>query len=175
MAKTDWDISGTGGQSVIDMDGSMRCQLTQQKLMLWNGNTGLTDSEVICELRAGYNNHLYNKGGMVLRCDPTAQNCYKLQVQGPRTYYIYKIVSGVVTTLGNIISSQAWNLWIKTRFRVDGHQLSVEEYTGGQWNLILTIDDSSQAHASGAAGLFGNSYNSVYYWLFDNVEIGEKV
>jgi len=173
MAKIDWDITGTGGQAVVEDVGSMRCRLSGQKLMLWNGNNALTDSEVIAEYKISHNS-IYSSGGSILRSIFTGFNCYRLRTTVDRTHYIEKLVGGVVTVLGSAVSSQPWNQYIKTRFRVDGFQLSVEEYFGGNWNLVLSAEDNEHTHVSGYAGIFGNSYSSSYSVLFDNVEISQK-
>ena len=171
MAKADWTITGSGGVGVVDYGGSMRCQLTTSKLMLWNGRNNLTDSEIIAEIRMGNNSN--TRGGLILRSNELASDCYRLRIYGARIYYIDKIVSGILTSLSSVSSAQPWNIFVKTRFRVDGHQLSVEEYTGGQWNLIDVVEDTEKSHASGYAGLVGISVTG-YSLMFDNVEISEK-
>lgn len=174
MAKTDWNITGPGGQAIIDQGGSMRCRLSHQKLMLWNGRDNLANSEVVAELRPG-DSYTFSGGGLVLRSSLTAYDCYRLRVVGPRTCYIQKVVDGLVTTLATVASSQPYNIYVKTRFRVDGFQLSVEEWYDGAWHLLMTVLDTSQALAMGYAGLLGDSVNPSYFFLFDNVEIAEAV
>lgn len=173
--KSNWNISGTGGCAVIDDGGSKRCQLSGIKLLLWNARSNLQDVEVKADFRVWLDNSTNNRGGMVLRSDALGNNCYRLLVYGPRTYYIQKVVNGIATTLAQVASTQAYNIYVKTRFRIDGYQLSVEEYTGGQWNLVLMAQDSEQTFQSGYAGIHGQNVNSSYSVVFDNVEISEKV
>ena len=173
MAKLDWIISGNGGLSIIEDGGSKRCRLTYQKLMLWNGNDSLGDCEIVADILMGTNGNY--SGGIVLRSNSTANTCYKFLVVGLRTYYIQKVVNGQTTTLGTAVSTRSYNEYVKTRFRIDGWQLSIEEFTNGEWELISMVQDSSQAIVSGSAGLFGASVNSSYYITFDNVEINIKV
>jgi len=172
MSKSDWDITGDGGIGIVEVGGSKRCRLTYRKLMLWNGNSGLTDHEVIVEIQMGSSTN--TRGGIVLRSNESGTTAYRLRMYGPRTYYIQKVVDGAVTVLAIVGSSRAWNEFVKTRFKVDGFQLSVEEWDEGEWKLIASVEDTSQAVISGAAGLYGESVNSDYYVTFDNVEIKEK-
>ncbi len=174
MGRSDWDITGVGGCSVLEETGSKRCQITGEKLMLWNGNSSLTDSEVVFDFKV-YGSNTNTRTGAVLRCQGTLNDCYKLLTYGPRTYYIVRVVDGVSTTLTVIASSQPYNIYVKTRFRIDGYQLSVEEYISGEWNLIAVVEDTAQAFASGYAGLFGQSITTGYYSLFDNVDIRQKI
>jgi len=173
MAKIDWNITGIGGQAVVEDVGSMRCRLSGQKLMLWNGNNALTDSEVVAEYKLS-SNSTNTSGGLLLRSTSTGLNCYRLRTTSDRTHYIDKLVGGVVTVLGSVVSSQPWNQYIKTRFRIDGFQISIEEYFGGVWNLVSSAEDNEHTHASGYAGIFGSSVNTSYSMLFDNVEISQK-
>ena len=178
MAKSDWDISGPGGQSVIEMDGSKRCQLSGKKFMLWNGRSDLADGEVIATIKPYLNeNGGRQVGGMLLRCDASVLNYYVFYAYGYtsyRKYYIYRVVNGVGTLLAQINSSYGYNIYVKTRFRVDGWQLSLEEYIGGVWNLITVIEDTDHSIITGYAGLIGSSYSSGYFFLFDDIEISEK-
>ena len=175
MGKSDWDITGDGGISIIEEGGSKRCRLTHTKLMLWNGNSACADFEIIADVNVpGTTNY---RGGLVLRANATGTTMYRLRIYGrntvSRTYYIDKLVNGVNTTLGSVISTQP-DIYVKTRFRVDGFQLSVEEWIDGAWEVITMVEDTSQAILSGYCGLIGMSANSSYYITFDNVEINKK-
>ena len=176
MAKSDWTITGDGGLSIVEIAGSKRCRLTHSKLMLWNGNTNLTDCEVIVDTQV-YNNGNY-AGGIVLRSNSTATTCYRLLIVGTttsRTYYIQKKVNGQTTTLSSAPSTKPYTEYVKIRFRVDGFQLSVEEWTNGDWELISMAQDTSQAISSGSIGLFGESASSSYSITFDNFECNIKI
>jgi hypothetical protein len=173
MAIGDWDISGDGGQSVFDEGGSMRCKLTGVKLMLWNGRDDLGDSEVVADIKMSSTN-TNCRGGLILRSNASGLTAYKMENYGNRDYYIRKVVNGVVTTLGIANSDQAYNIFVKTRFRIDGYQLSIEEWIDGDWELLSVVEDTSQAIDQGYAGLFGSSVNTGYFITFDNVEISEK-
>lgn len=174
MGKSDWDINGPGGQGIIDDAGSMRCQLTATKNMTWNGDVALTDSEVITEIKLNSTNG-YSRVGPVLRADETCENGYFCLAYGYATkrYYIFKVVDGVKTQLAYFVSEFASSLYTKIRFRIDGYQLSIEEWKEGDWVVIGIIEDTDETHPSGRAGLRGESL-TTYYGLFDNVEIGEK-
>lgn len=171
--KSDWTITGDGGISIVENTGSKRCMLSASKQMLWKDRNNLGDCEIIADVKflVGSTNE---RGGMLLRSNSAIQRCYRLFIYGNRNYMIQRVIDGVVTTLGQANSSQASNIFIKTRFRVDGYQLSVEEYINGEWTLILTAQDTTQALTEGYAGLFGASVNSGYNILFDNCSIGEK-
>ena len=173
MALVDWNITGSGGQAVIDYAGSMRCQLSGHKLMLWNGRDDLANSEIIALIRMGVDSN--TRGGMVLRSNLSAISCYRLRIYGKRTYYIQKVVDGVVTTLAVVGSAQPYNVFAKTRFRVDGYQLSVEDWVDGAWQLVLVVEDTGQSLATGYAGVYGESATTGYYLIFDDVEIAERV
>lgn len=173
MALVDWNITGSGGQAVIDYAGSMRCQLSGQKLMLWNGRDNLANSEIVALIRMGVDTN--TRGGLVLRSNLSANSCYRLRIYGKRVYYLQKIVDGVVTTLAAIGSAQPYNIFVKTRFRVDGYQLSVEEWVDGAWQLVSVVEDTGQSLATGYAGLYGESANTGYSWMSDDVEIAERV
>lgn len=175
MAKINWDITGEGGQSVVDDGISKRCELTGKKLMLWNGKSDLTDSEIVSEVKL-YGNPSFCFGGLVLRSDGTINNCYRFI----RSYFpcrIERVVNEVVTVLSSATSTFSYNEWVKTRFRIDDWQLSVEEYieSSGLWQIFMVSEDLSHSHNSGYAGLIGTSTNTSYGIFFDNVEIGEKV
>lgn len=176
MSKSDWDITGNGGISIIEESGSKRCRLMYTKLMLWNGCSTCDDYEVIADINI-LNTTNYC-GGLVLRSNAAGTTMYRLRLCGrnttSRTYYIDKVVNGVVTTLATVISSQPYNVFIRTRFRIDGFQLSVEEWINGEWVLITMAEDTSQAINIGYCGLIGMSVNSSYYITFDNVEINKK-
>lgn len=173
MAKDDWDISGDGGISIIEDGGSKRCRLTYHKLMLWNGNSELTDCEIIANIQMGSNSNC--RGGLILRSNESGQTAYRLWILGKRTYYIQKIIDGTITNLAsNIASTRAYSEYVKTRFRIDGFQISIEEWDEGEWQLVTMVEDTSQAIINGYVGLWGNSVNSSYYITFDNVEINKK-
>jgi len=177
--KSDWILSGSGGQSVIDIGGSKRLQLSGSKQMLWNGRDNLANSEVIALIKPYTNeNGGRQRGGMLLRCDSSILNYYQVicyAYTNYRTYYIYRVINGVATLLSQVTSYQAYNIYQKTRFRIDGWQLSIDEYSSGQWNLITTIEDTDHSITSGYAGLIGANYNGSYSFLFDDVQIGERV
>jgi len=175
MSKTDWDITGSGGISIIEEGGSKRCRLTGSKLLLWNGCSSCVDYDVVSDINILSTTNY--RGGLVLRCNAAGTTMYRLRLYGrntaSRTYYIDKLVSGVNTVLGVVVSNQP-NVFVKTRFRVDGFQLSVEEWINGAWELITMIEDTSQAIVSGYCGIIGMSVNTSYYITFDNVEINKK-
>jgi len=175
MGKTDWNITGDGGISVIEEGGSKRCRLSASKLMLWNENSTCTDFEVVADIKLGANTNYC--GGITLRANAAGTTMYRLRIYGrdtaSRTYYIDKVVDGVNTNLSTIISVQP-SIYVKTRFRVDGFQLSVEEWIDGAWEVVAMVEDTSQAILSGYCGLFGMSGNSSYYITFDNIEINKK-
>ena len=173
MGLSNWNITQAGGQSIIDEGGSKRCRLSGSKLMLWNGRNNLANSEIVASiLMAGDTN---TRGGLVLRSDVTGQNCYRLRIYGGRTYYVQKVANGgIVTTLATAYSSQPYNVYVKTRFRVDGYQLSVEEYINNVWILVTVIADNEQSIASGYSGLYGENINTSYFITFDNIEINER-
>jgi len=173
MAKTDWTITGSGGQAIVDEGGSKRCRLSGSKLMLWTGRSDLANSEVVASLLMGVDTN--TRGGLVLRSDPTALNCYRLRVYGPRTYYVQKVVNGAITTLATIVSAQSYYSYIRTRFRVDEYQLSVEEWVGGVWVLVTAIEDTEQSLSQGRAGIYGESASTSYAVTFDEVAISERV
>ena len=175
MSKSEWDISGIGGISIIDESGSKRCRLSHSKLMLWNGCSTCTNYEVVADIKIA--NSTNYRGGLVLRSNAAGTTMYRLRMYGAstyRTYYIDKLVNGVNTILGQVNSSHPYNTYVKTRFRIDGFQLSIEEYIDGAWELITIVEDTSQAIVSGYCGLHGCSLNSGYYITFDNIEINEK-
>lgn len=166
-------ITGSGGQAIVDEGGSKRSRLSGSKLMLWIGRSDLVNSEVVASLLTGVDTN--TRGGLVLRSDPTALNCYRLRVYGPRTYYVQKVVGGIVTTLATIVSTQPYYSYVKTRFRVDDYQLSVEEWVGGAWVLVTSIEDTEQSLVQGRAGVYGESASSGYAITFDEVAISERV
>lgn len=176
MSKVDWDISGTGGISIIEESGSKRCRLSASKLMLWNGCSTCTDYEVSADINILHTTNY--RGGLVLRSNEAGSTMYRLRVYGrnttSRTYYIDKLVDGVNTVLGEVVSNHPYNTFVKTRFRVDDFQLSVEEWINGAWELITMVEDTSKAIVLGYCGLHGCSANSSYYITFDNIEINKK-
>lgn len=172
MGLSDWNITLPGGQAIVDEGGSKRCRLSGSKLMLWNGRNNLINSEIVASILMGDNGNY--RGGLVLRSDINGNNCYRLRVYGARTYYIQKVVAGVVTTLSTAYSTQPYNTYVKTRFRVDGYQLSVEDCIGGVWTLVSVIVDNEQSIISGYSGLYGENANTSYFVTFDNIEISER-
>ena len=176
MSKSDWQITGTGGIAVIEEGGSKRCRLSANKLMLWKGCITCEDYEVIADINI-LNNTNY-RGGLVLRSNDAGATMYRLRIYGrdttSRIYYIDKVVDGVNNLLGQIISNHPYNTFVKTRFRVDGFQLSVEEWINGDWKLLAMAEDTSKSIVSGYCGLAGYSVNSNYYITFDNIEINKK-
>ena len=179
MAKSDWIIGGAGGQSVITIDGSQRLQLSGSKYMLWSGRNDLVNSEVIALVKPYTNeNSGRQKGGGLLRCDAPISNYYQALAYAYtsyRLYYIHRVVNGVSTLLSQVKSYQGYNIYVKTRFRVDGWQLSIDEYSSGEWHLITTIEDTDHSIASGYAGLVSSNYNGGYSFIYDDVQIGENV
>jgi len=173
MARTDWSISGPDGQAIIEDGGSKRCRLSGSKMMLWNGNSSLANSEIVVNIQM--QNTSNTRGGLILRGDASGTNFYRLFITGYRTYTVQKSVDGNVTALTTAISTRPWNEYTKTRFRVDGYQLSVEEYYNESWNLVVSVIDTESSLGSGYAGLFGASVNSSFYITFDNVEISQRI
>lgn len=175
MARSDWNVFGPGGLAVIDETGSKRCQLTGDKTMLWNGRSNLINAEIIGDIK--FYTSSSNAGALLLRSNATTDTCYRDLVYSAvstRTHYIQKIVNGVVTQLGSVISIQNPVTYVTTRFRVDGYQLSVDEFINGVWVNILVIDDTSQAVQIGYVGIAGKSPAATYWVNFDNVEVREK-
>ena len=174
MAKTDWNITGDGGIAIINESESMRCQISGTKHMLWNGRDDFTDSEIIADIRLSHNN-TNSRGGLLLRSNAGVDTFYRCRIYGTsnRIYYIDRVVNGVSTQLASTNSSQRYNVYTRTRFRVDGSQLSIEEYLSDAWNLLIMAEDTNSTILSGYAGLTGISTSMVYSIRFDNVEIGE--
>ena len=176
ISKIDWDITGTGGISIIDEGGSKRCRLSASKLMLWNSCSTCTDYEIISDINILSSTN--SAGGIVLRCNEAGSTMYRLRVYGKsttsRTYHVDKVVDGVNTTLGTVVSYHPYNTFVKTRFRIDEWQLSVEEWINGAWELVTMVEDTSKAIVSGYCGLAGYSANTGYYITFDNIEINKK-
>lgn len=171
---TDWYITGAGGQAIVSEGGSKRCRLTATKQMLWNGRSNLVNSEIVVQNLLNSNNG-FAKGGLMLRSDLSGNNCYRLMISYSRAYYIQKVVAGIVTTLAATYSTQSWNVYVKTRLRVDGWQLSVDDWINGAWVQVAVIIDTEQSVAQGYAGLFGASSNADYNVTFDDVAISERV
>lgn len=172
MALSDWDISGDGGQAIVDDGGSMRCQLTGSKLMLWNGQDSLVNTQITAEIKnvaAGG-----QLSGLVLRCDDTSDNCYfdRITVVSSKKYhYVYRIVSGVATLIAQSASTESYSVYTKTRFSINGSQVSVEEWLAGDWSVLISVTDSV-LETPGYAGL--KSQNTAgYSTLFDNIIIAE--
>jgi hypothetical protein len=178
MARADWDITGLGGIAIIDDGGSKRCQLSGNKLMLWNGRSNLADVQVASDYKFS-NASSTIRGGCVVRSDATGNNSYRLHTSpsgSVRVHVIYKVVNGIWTTLGTVNSNQSASVYVKTRLRVDGWQLSVEEYINGAWVLLMAIEDTSHALVLGFSGIYNTTAPGyeAYSTIFDNVEIGEK-
>jgi hypothetical protein len=174
MAKSNWDISGSGGLGTVEDAGSKRLQLHATKLVLYNGKINFLNSEIIVEIKLGFASTNCN-GGVIFRSDATSNNGYYIGVRGGtvRSYIVYRIVSGTYTQISIVDSTQSWNTYLKTRFRIDGSQISAEEYISGVWVLILAIDDTFITN-TGYTGL--KNIGVAGCWInFDNVEIGEKV
>lgn len=180
MAKINWDISGTGGQAVIIESSSKRCELSGNKLCLYNGASSLANCQLIADIKL-YGTAGYNGGGIILRSDGTRNNGYAFV----RRYYggdhgsgtacnIYKIVNGVWTQIAIAYTTFSWVTWIRTRVRIDGWQISVDEWIEGAWSQLMLVDETSHQHASGFIGLIGTSTNVVGSILYDNVDIGVK-
>lgn len=176
--KSDWDISGTGDFGIVEDADSKRLQLSGQKLCLYNGRNNLLNAEIIVDVKLGSRYAPYTKGGVVHRCDASSDNCYYFCVAGSggtnRMYYIYRIISGIATQLAFALSTQPYYQYVKTRFRIDEKQLSIEEYIEGNWKLILLLEDGFIT-AAGYSGFKATHTDTSYYILFDNVEIGEKI
>ena len=182
MGLSDWNISGDGGQSIVNVDDSMRCILTYKKLMLYNGRSDLNDSEVTFSIK-GYTIHpgFYRAiGGSVLRMDSDGLNGYKIVVgirfSSPnRMYSVYRVVNGVATLLNQIPSLSAYNEYIKTRIRIDGWKISIHEWdtVTSLWKLIALEEDDLHSFSSGYAGIIGDSL-ATYSVSFNNIEIKEK-
>lgn len=175
MAKADWNITGSGGMSVVSDAGSNRLQLQAVKLVLYNGNSSLLNAEIIADIKM-YSASANQGAGFVLRSNPTGDDCYFLRINGNgyvRTYSIYRMVSGTSILLTTINSTQLPGIYVRTRFRIDGDQISVEEYLSGEWVLITLVSDTVIT-SPGYAGLRSNGVSG--YWIqYDNIEIGEKV
>lgn len=172
--KSQWLIQGTGGQSVVDEGGSKRCQLTLTKWMLWNERNNLLNSEIIGLIKLGQNSNNV-LGGFLLRCDSSCNNAYYLRITSNgsvKVYYLYRIVNGTWTMLTSSNSSEIATVYTKVRFRVDGNQISIEEWVMGAWQLIQLVTDG-YVTAAGYAGLRGDS-GAGYTVLFDDISIEEK-
>jgi hypothetical protein len=179
MAKINWDITGIGGQAVIDESGSKRCQLTGTKLMLWNGKSTLANCEVISDIKL-YGVAGYNQGGIILRSNASGNNCYmfiRSYATGGigKNCYIYKIVNSVVTQIAFATTTFEYYTWVKTRVRIDGWQISVDEWINGAWIQLMLVEETTHQFANGYAGLIGTSTNVVGSILFDNIGISERI
>jgi len=177
MALVDWTIFGGGGIAIVDEGGSKRCQLTGDKTLLWSERGNLINSEIIADEKF-YTNDYRNAVGLLLRSNANATNCYRLLTYasgGERYHQIQKIVNDVVTNLGAYTSTIAYNVYLKTRFRVDGYQLSLGEFIDNQWKNMLIVEDTSQSLANGYNGFCAKniSYPAWYVWL-DNISINER-
>ena len=178
MAKNNWDISGDGGQSVVIESGSKRCELDGKKLMLYNGASSLADCELTTDIKL-YGTAGYCQGGVILRADAEGNNGYVFErsyvgTGGGKSYLIWKIVNGVWTQLSYILTDFTWATWVRTRVRIDGWQISVDEWVSGEWSQIMLLEETSHQHTSGYIGLIGTSTNAIGSILYDNVDIGEK-
>lgn len=176
MSYADWDFYGPDDQLLIDHQGSMRCQLAGLKWMLYNGTPALVDSEIIADIRR-YGVMGSSRGGLVLRFDVDLMNCYYLErdlVGGSDGYFLRKLVAGVRTLLWSGAMGHAAEDWARVRFRIDGWHLSVHEWINGDWQGKALVEDLTQAHASGYAGLLGANDDLNASVLFDNIEIAVK-
>jgi len=177
MAKTNWNISGIGGQAVIIESGSKRCELSGTKLMLYNGASSLTNCQLIADIKL-YGAAGYNQGGIIFRSNAAGTNGYafiRSYIGGiGKNCYVYKIVDGVWTQIAFATTTFAYTDWVRTRVRMDGWQISVDEWISGAWSQLKLIEETTHQHASGYIGLIGTSTNVVGSILFDNVDIGEK-
>ena len=174
MAKSNWDISGVGGQGVIIESGSKRCELSGKKLMLYNGTPSLVNCELIADIKL-YGTAGYNEGGIILRSDGTENNGYRFRRAYNNKCYLEKIVSGVVTQLAYVTTDFAWTEWVRTRVRIDGWQISVDEWIDGEWSQLMLVEETTHQHVSGYIGLIGTNTNYIGSILYDNVDISEKV
>ena len=174
MAKINWDITGSGGQAVIIESGSKRCELSGTKLMLWNGKSNLANCEVIVENKL-YGIAGYNQGGVTLRSNALGNNCYQFIRSYNTNCYIYRVVNGVVTQIAFAITTFAYNQWVKTRVRIDGWQISVDEWISGAWVQLMLIDETTHQFTNGYAGLVGTNTSAIGSILFDNIEISERL
>lgn len=172
--RTDWSLIGTGTLSIVTDAGSKRASLNGLLTCLWNGNPLLTDSYIIGDLKFGSNASPSLNGGFILHANSTAASCYRLYITALRNYVVQKVINGNAQNLVTFQSSQAYNDYIKTRFKIIGHQITVEEYVAGQWNLVCAAIDNDTQLASGYAGFFDSGY-AGYNILFDNIEIGVGV
>lgn len=170
--KSDWTITGTGGQAIISEGGSMRCQLTSSKMMLWTARNNLINAQIIGLIKLYTANA--SVGKFLLRCDNSYNNAYFLSINGSgnKIYNIYRLVNGVSTLLATASSSESITVYTKVRFSVSGNQISVEEYIAGNWNLIQVVTDTFLT-AGGYAGIAGGS-TTGYYASFDDVQILEQ-
>lgn len=175
MSYLDWDIYGSGVQSVVDVEGSKRVKLAGLEWMLYNGEAALVDSEIIADIRR-YDVIQYSEGGLLLRSDVNLLNCYYLQrsIDPSDSYLLTKVVAGVRTDLWTSPTGHAPEDWVRVRFRADGWQISVHEWIDGAWDGKVLVEDTGQSHASGYAGLFGANADPTGSLLFDNVEIAVK-
>lgn len=173
MAKSNWNISGSGDQSVIIESGSKRCELFGEKLCLYNGASSLANCQLIADIKL-YGTNGYNQGGIILRSDGTKNNAYVFVRKYNNAYYLYKIVNGVWTQMAYAPSTFAYNIWVRTRVRIDGWQISVDEWIEGAWSQIMLINEPSHQHVSGFIGLIGTNTNVIGSILFDNIDIEEK-
>lgn len=173
MGKLDWDISGPDYYLIKKIEDSWRCVIYGKMLFLWNGRNDLRDSQIILERKHSASRR-ESAGGMVLRANASGDTAYRFRMCGDRRCYIEKVVNGVVTTLNYEETEQPWDEYVKYRFRVDGFQLSVHEWVSGEWQLLMFVDDLTQAITQGYAGFFGDNDNTSYRMYFDNVEIRER-
>lgn len=168
--RADWNITGSGECAILSESGSMRCRLTNAVLMLWNGNNNLANSEIVADLKLTANSSS-PIGCFILRSDENGSNCYRMRQNGVRTVSIERVVNGVATVLGSTTSTQQGTTWVRTRFRVDQFQLSVEEYLSGSWVLLLFVTDTQQSRSAGYSGISSLSTSGFGAW-FDNISIG---
>jgi hypothetical protein len=174
--KIDWLITGSGGQAVVDEGGSKRCQLTASKLMLWTTRNNLINADIVGLIKlVQVSGNIYS--GFVLRCDNTCNNAYYCRItctSSYKVYQLYRIVNGVYTLLATVNSADSPSVYTKVRFRVDGNQISIEEYNAGtgNYNLIQLVTDT-YITVGGYAGLKSDSV-SGYSMLYDDIIISER-
>lgn len=174
MSRINWDIYGLGLQSIVNVDGSMRCQLAGLEWMLYNGDVALEDSQIIADIRR-YGNYTYSQGGLILRSDVDLMNCYYFQREPNDDYRLTRHVGGAFTILWTGSLGHTPDQWARLRFRIEGWQLSVYEWVAGAWSEVVIVSDLVQAHTSGYVGLFGaNSAQPTGMMLFDNIEVAKK-
>ena len=146
--------------------------------MLYNGATSLIDCELIVDIKL-YGTPGYCQGGVIFRSNAEGTNGYAfirshVGVGGGKACYVYKIVDNVWTQLTYVTTTFTWDVWVRTRVRMDGWQISIDEWIDGAWSQLKLIEETTHQHALGYIGLIGTSTNAIGSILFDNVDIGVK-